>query len=125
MYTNKAPGGVAYRCSFRITEAVYLVERMVEALAWEMNVDPIELRMRSFIRPEQFPYESATGWTYDSGDYHKTMKVAMEIAGYDELRQRAGREGSPGARSWASASPSSPRASAPVRASTWTSSAWR
>ena len=45
VYTNKAPGGVAYRCSFRITEAVYLVERMVEALALEMGVDPIELRM--------------------------------------------------------------------------------
>jgi carbon-monoxide dehydrogenase large subunit len=87
VYTNKAPGGVAYRCSFRITEAVYLVERMVEALAWEMNVDPIELRMRSFIRPEQFPYETATGWTYDSGDYHKTMKVAMEIADYEGLRR--------------------------------------
>ena len=59
VYTNKAPGGVAYRCSFRITEAVYLVERMVDALAMEMKVDPIELRMKSFIRPEQFPYETA------------------------------------------------------------------
>ena len=46
VYTNKAPGGVAYRCSFRITEAVYLVERMVDALALEMKVDPIDLRMR-------------------------------------------------------------------------------
>jgi carbon-monoxide dehydrogenase large subunit len=87
VYTNKAPGGVAYRCSFRITEAVYLVERMVDALAMEMNVDPIELRMRSFIRPEQFPYETQTGWTYDSGDYHKTMKVAMEMADYEGLRR--------------------------------------
>ena len=69
VYTNKAPGGVAYRCSFRITEAVYLVERMVDALALEMKVDPIELRMRSFIAPEQFPYETTTGWTYDSGNY--------------------------------------------------------
>ena len=74
VYTNKAAGGVAYRCSFRITEAVYLVERMVEALAIEMDVDPIDLRMRSFIRPEQFPYETTTGWTYDSGDYARTMK---------------------------------------------------
>ena len=69
VYTNKAPGGVAYRCSFRITEAVYLVERMVDALALEMGVDPIDLRMNSFIAPEQFPYETTTGWTYDSGDY--------------------------------------------------------
>ena len=87
VYTNKAPGGVAYRCSFRITEAVYLVERMVEALALEMKVDPIDLRMQSFIGTEQFPYETTTGWTYDSGDYHKTMRVAMDIAGYEDLRQ--------------------------------------
>ena len=74
VYTNKAPGGVAYRCSFRITEAVYLVERMVDALALEMEVDPIDLRMRSFIAPEQFPYETTTGWTYDSGNYAETMR---------------------------------------------------
>ena len=87
VYTNKAPGGVAYRCSFRIAEAVYVVERMVDALAMEMQVDPVELRMRSFIRSDQFPYETATGWVYDSGDYHRAMKLAMQIAGYDELRR--------------------------------------
>ena len=87
IYSNKAPGGVAYRCSFRVTEAVYLVERMVDALALEMKVDPIDLRMRSFIAPEQFPYETTTGWTYDSGNYAETMRVAMEMAGYEELRR--------------------------------------
>ena len=55
VYTNKAPGGVAYRCSFRITEAVYLVERMVDALALEMKADPIDLRMRSFIGARAVP----------------------------------------------------------------------
>src|SRR5919108_2379948 len=87
VYTNKAPGGVAYRCSFRITEAVYLVERMVDALAREMKTDSAELRMRSFIKPEQFPYETTTGWTYDSGEYAKAMKLATQIAGYDDLRR--------------------------------------
>jgi carbon-monoxide dehydrogenase large subunit len=87
VYTNKAAGGVAYRCSFRITEAVYLVERMVEALAQETDVDPIDLRMASFIKPEQFPYETTTGWTYDSGEYARAMKVAMDIAGYEDLRK--------------------------------------
>jgi carbon-monoxide dehydrogenase large subunit len=87
VYTNKAPGGVAYRCSFRVTEAAYLVERMVEALALEMGVDPVELRIRNFIRPEQFPYENKTGWTYDSGEYETAMRKAMEIAGYDHLRR--------------------------------------
>src|SRR5436190_1687917 len=86
VYTNKAPGGVAYRCSFRVTEAVYLVERMVDALALELKMDPAELRLKNFIRPEQFPYQCKTGWVYDSGDYETAMRKAMEIAGYDELR---------------------------------------
>jgi len=65
VYTNKAPGGVAYACSFRITEAVYLVERIVDCLAYELKLDPAELRLRNFIQPEQFPYQSKTGWVYD------------------------------------------------------------
>ena len=84
-YTNKAPGGVAYRCSFRVTEAAYLVERMVDLLADEMQIDPVELRLKNFIRPEQFPYTTKTGWTYDSGDYPAAMREAMRIAGYDDL----------------------------------------
>ena len=94
VYTNKAPGGVAYACSFRITEAVYLVERMVDLLADELGVDPAELRLKNLLRPEQFPYVSKTGWEYDSGDYPRALKKAMEIAGYDELRreQREKRE---------------------------------
>jgi carbon-monoxide dehydrogenase large subunit len=87
VYTNKAPGGVAYACSFRITEAVYLVERMVDMLARELDADPAELRLNNFIRPEQFPYECRTGWVYDSGDYERTMRKALAMAGYDELRR--------------------------------------
>ncbi|MDT4981386.1 MAG: aerobic carbon-monoxide dehydrogenase large subunit, partial [Pseudonocardiales bacterium] len=86
VYTNKAPGGVAYACSFRVTEAVYLVERLVNCLAYELDVDPIELRIKNFIRPEQFPYATKTGWVYDSGNYEAAMRLAMELAGYDELR---------------------------------------
>ncbi|MFC5923928.1 aerobic carbon-monoxide dehydrogenase large subunit [Micromonospora vulcania] len=87
VYTNKAPGGVAYACSFRITEAVYLVERIVDCLADELGMDPAELRLKNFIRPEQFPYTTKTGWVYDSGNYEPTMRLAMEMAGYDELRR--------------------------------------
>jgi aerobic carbon-monoxide dehydrogenase large subunit len=87
VYTNKAPGGVAYACSFRITEAVYLVERIVECLAYELKMDPTELRIKNFIQPDQFPYTTKTGWVYDSGDYEPTMREAMRIAGYDELRR--------------------------------------
>ena len=94
VYTNKAPGGVAYACSFRITEAVYLIERMVDVLARKLNMDPAELRMRNLLRPEQFPYTTPTGWEYDSGDYPRALREAMRIAGYDQLRaeQAAKRE---------------------------------
>src|SRR5260370_39302218 len=61
VYTNKAPGGVAYSCSFRITEAVYLVERMMDLLAREPGADPAQLRMKNPLRAEQFPYTSPTG----------------------------------------------------------------
>jgi carbon-monoxide dehydrogenase large subunit len=86
VYTNKAPGGVAYACSFRITEAVYLVERMVDVLAFELGMDPAELRLRNLLRPEQFPYASQTGWVYDSGNYRRQLELAMELAGYRALR---------------------------------------
>jgi aerobic carbon-monoxide dehydrogenase large subunit len=94
VYTNKAPGGVAYACSFRVTEAVYLVERMVDALACELDADPAELRMQNLLRPEQFPYRCPTGWEYDSGDYPRALRLAMDIAGYEQLRaeQAARRE---------------------------------
>jgi carbon-monoxide dehydrogenase large subunit len=85
-YTNKAPGGVAYRCSFRVTEASYLIERLVQNAAYEIGMDPAELRRKNFIRAEQFPYTSATGFVYDSGDYHGAMDKALEMIGYDELR---------------------------------------
>ncbi|MEJ2345750.1 MAG: molybdopterin-dependent oxidoreductase, partial [Gammaproteobacteria bacterium] len=61
VYTNKAPGGVAYRCSFRVTEAVYLVERMIDVLAQKLGIDKAEIRLRNFIQPAQFPYPSALG----------------------------------------------------------------
>jgi carbon-monoxide dehydrogenase large subunit len=66
---------------------VYLIERLVDCLAAELGMDPVELRMKNFIRPEQFPYTNPTGWTYDSGDYATAMRKALELAGYDELRR--------------------------------------
>lgn len=86
VYTNKSPGGVAYACSFRITEAVYLIERLVDVLARDQGWDPAELRMKNLLRSEQFPYTTALGWEYDSGDYPATFQKALDIAGYDELR---------------------------------------
>ncbi len=86
-YTNKAPGGVAYRCSFRVTEASYLIERLVQNAAYELGIDPAEFRRRNFIAPDQFPYTSATGFVYDSGDYEKAMQLALDRLGYDDLRR--------------------------------------
>jgi carbon-monoxide dehydrogenase large subunit len=87
VYTNKAPGGVAYACSFRVTEAAYLVERMVDLLAARLQTDPAELRMRNLLRPEQFPYQCQTGWEYDSGDYPRALRLALDMAHYDDLRR--------------------------------------
>jgi aerobic carbon-monoxide dehydrogenase large subunit len=87
VYTNKAPGGVAYSCSFRITEAVYLVERLTDMLARKLGTDPAELRMRNLLRPEQFPYTCPTGWEYDSGDYPRALQLALDMANYPELRR--------------------------------------
>jgi carbon-monoxide dehydrogenase large subunit len=87
VYTNKCPGGVAYACSFRITEAAYAIERIVDCLADELRMDPAELRMKNLLRPEQFPYTTPTGWEYDSGDYPRALRTAMDIAGYEQLRR--------------------------------------
>jgi carbon-monoxide dehydrogenase large subunit len=86
VYTNKAPGGVAYRCSFRVTEASYFIERMIDVLARKLGMDPAELRVKNFIAKEQFPYTSALGWEYDSGDYQTAMTKAMDTVGYAALR---------------------------------------
>jgi carbon-monoxide dehydrogenase large subunit len=84
-FTNKAPGGIAYRCSFRVTEASYAIERAMDILADELGIDPVELRRKNFVRKEQFPYKSVLGFTYDSGDYHQTLDKALGIVGYTEL----------------------------------------
>jgi len=87
VYTNKAPGGVAYRCSFRVTEAVHAIERMVDKLAAEIGKDPAQLRFENFIKKEQFPYDSPLGWTYDSGDYKATLEKAMDMIGYEDYKK--------------------------------------
>ncbi len=87
IYTNKAPGGVAYRCSFRVTEAAYFIERMIEVLAIKLGMDSAELRDKNFIKKEQFPYQSALGWEYDSGDYHAAWNKALKAVNYKELRK--------------------------------------
>jgi carbon-monoxide dehydrogenase large subunit len=87
VYTNKPPGGIAYRCSFRVTEAVHAIERMVDILAHDIGKDPAQLRMENFIQPEQFPYKTPTGWSYDSGNYGVALQKAMDMIDYAGLRR--------------------------------------
>ncbi|MCZ6726158.1 MAG: aerobic carbon-monoxide dehydrogenase large subunit [Acidobacteria bacterium] len=87
VYTTKPPGGVAYRCSFRVTEAVHMVERLTDLMALEVGEDPADFRLKNFIKPEQFPYKSPTGWEYDSGNYEAALHKAMDMIDYRALRQ--------------------------------------
>ncbi len=83
--TNTTPVD-AYRGAGR-PEASFITERLVDILAHKIGMDPAELRLKNFIPPEAFPYQIATGLTYDSGNYPRALKRAMEMIGYDELRK--------------------------------------
>lgn len=84
VYTNTTPM-VAYRGAGR-PEAAYLVERMVDALAAKLQMDPAQIRLKNFIPPQAFPYQAVTGAVYDSGEYARSLELALEQAGYKELR---------------------------------------
>jgi len=86
-YTNKPPGGIAYRCSFRVTEAAFTIERLMDVLAHKIGKDPAQLRMDNFIKPAAFPYTSALGWEYDSGNYGAALQLAMDKIDYPALRK--------------------------------------
>jgi carbon-monoxide dehydrogenase large subunit len=86
-YTTKPPGGIAYRCSFRVTEAVHMIERLTSIMAHDLGQDPAQYRKRNFIRADQFPYKSPTGWTYDSGNYEGALNKALETIDYEGLRR--------------------------------------
>jgi aerobic carbon-monoxide dehydrogenase large subunit len=76
----------AYRGAGR-PEATYLVERAVDLTARELGLDPAEVRRRNFVPANAFPHTTATGVTYDSGNYQPTLERALEIVGYQQLRQ--------------------------------------
>ncbi|HEY5153599.1 MAG TPA: xanthine dehydrogenase family protein molybdopterin-binding subunit, partial [Acidimicrobiales bacterium] len=84
VYTTMTPTD-AYRGAGR-PEATYAIERAMDRLAQISGIDPVELRRRNFIKPEQFPYTAFTGLVYDSGDYDGALDKALEMVGYDSLR---------------------------------------
>ena len=81
-YTNKAPGGVAYRCSFRVTEAMFFQERMVQAAADDLGMDQAEFRRINFVKDDDFPHRTAYGFLTDSGQYGKCLDVGLEAIDY-------------------------------------------
>lgn len=98
VYTNKFPGGVAYRCSFRVTEAVYIVERMVDILAQKLGMDKAEIRLKNFIPKESFPYQNPLGLEFDSGDYDTALRKVLDAVDYKALRdEQAQRRADPNA----------------------------
>jgi carbon-monoxide dehydrogenase large subunit len=89
VYTNKAPGGVAYRCSFRVTEAMYFQERMMHAAANDLGMDQAEFRRINLVRDDDFPHRTAFGFLTDSGQYVKCLDKALEAIGYEDfLKQK-------------------------------------
>jgi len=85
-YTNKAPGGVAYRCSFRITESMLFQERFMQTCAYELGMDQAEFRRVNFIR--EFPHRTTFGFLVDSGDYDKCLDLGLEKIDYYGFKER-------------------------------------
>ncbi len=85
VYTNTTPVA-AYRGAGR-PEAAYYIERMLDIAADELGMDPIELRRKNFIQPDQFPYKTPCGPVYDSGEYDRALTKALDISNYAALRE--------------------------------------
>ena len=86
VFTNKMATD-AYRGAGR-PEALYVVERTLDLIARELDMDPAELRRKNFPQPEDFPFETPTGLAYDSGDYEAALDKALKMAGYAKLREK-------------------------------------
>jgi carbon-monoxide dehydrogenase large subunit len=86
VFTNKMSTD-AYRGAGR-PEATYLIERILDVAARDLNLDTAEIRRRNFPKATEFPYAAATGVIYDSGNYQRSLKRALDLAGYDKLRAR-------------------------------------
>ena len=79
-------------------EAVYIIERLVDQAAREMRIDPDELRKRNLIRPDAFPYQTRTGWTYDTGDYAAALAKCQALADWQGYAARRARSEAAGRR---------------------------
>jgi aerobic carbon-monoxide dehydrogenase large subunit len=89
VFTNTTPVA-AYRGAGR-PEAAYYLERLMDAVAAELGLEPAEVRRRNFIPPDAFPYKTPVGTLYDTGEYEKALDRALEVSGYAALREEQGR----------------------------------
>ena len=85
VFTNKMSTD-AYRGAGR-PEATYVIERMMDRVAQELKLDPVKVRQKHFPKPAEFPFETATGVAYDSGNYQLALNKALKLAGYEKLRR--------------------------------------
>jgi carbon-monoxide dehydrogenase large subunit len=86
VFTNTLPVD-AYRGAGR-PEAAYLIERLMDAIAFETDLTVDTVRARNFVKPEQMPFKAPTGRTYDSGEFEGHMRRAMEVAGWADFKSR-------------------------------------
>jgi carbon-monoxide dehydrogenase large subunit len=84
-FTNKMSTD-AYRGAGR-PEATYVIERLMDRVAQELNLDAVKVRQKNFPQPKEFPFKTATGLAYDSGNYELALTKALKLAGYDKLRR--------------------------------------
>jgi carbon-monoxide dehydrogenase large subunit len=96
VFTTKTPTD-AYRGAGR-PEATYAIEHIMDDLAAHLGIDPLELRERSWIKHEEFPYTTIAGLTYDSGNYEAATALARSMFHYDELRREAAERAAAGAK---------------------------
>lgn len=89
VFTNTTPVS-AYRGAGR-PEAAYIVERLAHVAARECGQDPAAFRRQNFLAPDQFPHDTPTGYTYDSGNYEATLDRALDLVDYDAVRDRQAR----------------------------------
>src|SRR5499425_2155972 len=85
VFTNKMSTD-AYRGAGR-PEATYVIERMVDRIAQELKLDPVIVRRKNFLKLVEFPFKTATGLAYDSGNYELALGKALKLAGYEKLRR--------------------------------------
>jgi len=97
-YTNKAPGGVAYRCSFRVTEAMFFQERMIQAAAADLGMDQAQFRRINLRRADDFPARTPFGFLVDSGQYHKCLQLGLDAIGYEDFKREQAQARSRGRR---------------------------